>query len=65
MPSINCEINLILTWSVNCYIVAGTVANQVPKFAITNKKRYVTVAALSAQDNVKLLKQINSGFKED
>ena len=27
MCIINCDINLILTWSVNCYIVAGTVAN--------------------------------------
>ena len=27
MPLINCEINLILTWSTNCVIVSTTVAN--------------------------------------
>ena len=63
MPSINCEINLILTWSANCFIVAGTVANQVPTFAITDRKIYVPVVTLSTQDNVKRLQQLKSGFK--
>ena len=36
MPLINCEINLILTWSENCFIIAGAIANEVPKFAITD-----------------------------
>ena len=40
-----------------------TVVNQVPKFAITNIKRYVPVVNLSNQDNVKLLQQLKSGFK--
>ena len=38
---INREINFILTWSANCFIVFGIVANQVPTFAKTGKKPYV------------------------
>ena len=38
MPQINCEINCILTWPANCFILAGTVTNQVPTFAITDTK---------------------------
>ena len=34
MSLINCEINLILTWSANCFLVAGTVVDQVPTFTI-------------------------------
>ena len=38
MPQINCEINCILTWPANFFILAGTVTNQVPTFAITDTK---------------------------
>ena len=38
MPLINCEINHILPWSAKCFIVVGTVANQVLTFAITDTK---------------------------
>ena len=34
----NCEINLILTWSTNCFIIDYPVNNQVPTFAITDTK---------------------------
>ena len=34
----NCEINLILTWSTNCFIIDAPVNNQVPTFAITDTK---------------------------
>ena len=37
----NCEINLILSWSVNCVIVYTDVANQGAKSAITDTKLYV------------------------
>ena len=40
---INCEINLILTWSVNCVIYIAA-ANQVRAFPITDTKLYVPVA---------------------
>ena len=63
MSLINCEINLILTWSVNCLLVAGTVANQAPIFTVTDTKLHVPLVTLSTQDNAKLLQETNSGFK--
>ena len=38
MSLINCEINLILTWSTNCVIVSTNVANQNATFEITDTK---------------------------
>ena len=63
MPLVNCEINPHLKWSEICISVAGTVANQERKFEITDTKLYVSVVTLSTQDNVKLLKQLESGFE--
>ena len=62
MPLINCKINLILTWSENC-VIYNAAANQVTTLAIVDTKLYVLVIALSIDDNVKLLEQVNSGFK--
>ena len=63
MPLINCEINLILTWSKNCVIVSTNVANQNATFEVTDTELYVPVVTLSTQDNSKLLQQLKSGFK--
>ena len=63
MPLINCEVNLILTWSANCVIVSTNVANQGAIFTITETKLYVPVVILSTQDNAKILPQLKSGFK--
>ena len=63
MLLINCEINLILTWSSNCVIAYTNVANQGTTFAITETKFYVPVVTLSTQDNAKLLQQLKSCFK--
>ena len=63
MPLINCEINLILTWSGNCVIVSADVANQGATFTITETKTYVPVVILSTQGNAKLLQQLKAGFK--
>ena len=62
MPLINCEVNLILTWSKGCVI---TNSEGEAKFAITETKLYVPVVTLSTRDNAKLLKQsqLESGFK--
>ena len=60
MPLINCEINLILTWSDKCVLSNDTKATI---FAIIDTKLYVSVVTLSTQDNPKLLKQLRSGFK--
>ena len=63
MALINCEINLILTWSANCVIVSTDVANKDATFSITDTKLYVQVVTLVAQDNTKLLQELKSGFK--
>ena len=63
MPLINCEVNLILTWSADCVIIYTNVANQIPTFAITEANLYVPVVTLSTQDNANLLTQLKSGFK--
>ena len=47
----------MLIWSKNCFLVAGTTANQQLTFKITDTKLYITVLTLSNQDNVNLLKQ--------
>ena len=47
-----------------CFSVAGTLANQVPTFKINDTKLYVSFVTFSAQDNIKLLKQLESGFKK-
>ena len=60
MPLVNCEINLILTWSSTCVVANPTGAR---RFAITDTKLYVPVVTLSTQDNTKLLQQLKSGFK--
>ena len=63
MPLINCEVNLILTWSANCVILYSNIANLIPTFTVTETKLYVSVFTLSTQENVKLLPQLKSGFK--
>ena len=52
MPLINCEINLFLTWSANCFIITGTIDNQEPTFIITDTTLCVPVVTLPVQDNV-------------
>ena len=48
MPLINCEVNLVLTWSSTCVIPNSNVE-------ITDTKLYVPVVTLSTQENTKLL----------
>ena len=61
MPLINCEVNLILTWSKGRVITNSTGEG---KFAVTETKLYVPVVTLSTKDNEKLLQQLKSGFKK-
>ena len=51
-----------MKWSRNCIVVAGNANNQNPSFQITDTKLYVPVVTLSTQENIKLLKQLESGF---
>ena len=43
--------------------MVGTAENQKPTFTIAATKLYVPVVNLSTQDNVRLLKQLELGFK--
>ena len=60
MLLINCETNLILTWSDKCVLSNDTKAIT---FAITDTKLYVPVITLSTQDSTKLSQQLKPGFK--
>ena len=60
MSLINCEVNLILTWSSTCVITNSTGP---VRFALTHIRLYVPVVTLSTQENTKLLQQLKSGFK--
>ena len=60
MPLTNCKAELSLKWYENCILPsAGTAAT----FAITNAKLYVLVVTLKNEDNAKLSKLLNEGFK--
>ena len=59
MPLINCEVNLILTWSSSCVLIATSIPNQNATFAITD----VSVVTLSTEENTKFFQQLKSGFK--
>ena len=74
IPLINCEVELILTWSKNCVLVnmikrdaeGGNPAIIAPtelEFKITNTKLYVPVVTLSKENDTKLLEQLKRGFK--
>ena len=63
MPLINCEVNLILTWSSSCILISTVNPNQKARFAITDTKLYAPVVTLSTQENTKFLQQLKSGFK--
>ena len=60
MPIINCKVNLILTWSIDCVVTNSAGART---FAITETKRYAPSITLSTQDNAKLPQQLKPGFK--
>ena len=60
MPLINCEVNLIFTWSSTCVI---TNSNGAGTFAITDTKLYFPVVTLSIRENTKFFQQLKSGFK--
>ena len=61
MPLINCEVNLILTWSSTCVITTSTGEG---RFAITDTRLYVPVVTLLTQENIKLLQQLKSGLSK-
>ena len=78
MPLINCEINLILSWSENCVITSkatrdayldtdpavAAVNNPTnATFKISDAKLYVAVVTLPTEDDKRLSEKLKSGFK--
>ena len=57
MPSNNCEINLILTWSKNC-VISSSAVNQATTFAMADTKFHIPVVTSLNQGNAKLLQQL-------
>ena len=60
MLSIDCEINLIVTWPAN-HVISGV--DRVTTFAIADTKLHVLVVTFPSNDNAKLLQQLNSSFQ--
>ena len=60
MSLINCKAELSLTWSPN-FVLCNLVGSLT--FTITNAKLYVPIVTLSSEDNAKLSKLLNEGFK--
>ena len=60
MPLINCKVELSLTLYERCLL---TVANT-GTFKVTDAKLYVPIVTLSIEDNSKLSKLLNEGFKK-
>ena len=60
MPLINCKVELSLSWNPNC-VLSNLVGPST--FTITDAKLYVPIVTLSIEDNSKLTKLLNEGFK--
>ena len=76
IPLINCEMELILTWSQNCALADMTARaagnnNDPPaigaptglEFQITDTKLHIPVVTLSKENDKRILEQLKSGFK--
>ena len=63
IPLINYKVELSLKWIENCVLTTAVNASNAI-FEITDAKLYVPVVTLSAEDNVKLVKQLNEWFKK-
>ena len=58
MPLINCKVELSLKWYETCLLTTATTAT-----FKTTAKLYVPIVTLSVEDNSKLSKLLNEGFK--
>ena len=66
MPLMNCKVELSLKWIENCILTINPNANNninKATFTITDAKLYVPIVTLSIEDNSKLSKLLNEGFK--
>ena len=70
IPLINCEVELSLKWIENCVLTTAEIGANADAtgadsatLEVTDARLYVPVVTLSAEDNVKLVKKLNEGFK--
>ena len=70
IPLINCKIEHSLKWIENCVLTsaatgadANATGSDSETFKITDAKLYVPIVSLSVEDNVKLSKLLDEGFK--
>ena len=67
MSLINCKVELSLKWIGNCVLTTAKLDANADAtgatFKITDAKFYALVVTLSAEGNVKLVKQLDEGFK--
>ena len=61
-PLINCKVELSLKWIENCILTTAANASKTT-FKITDAKLYVPIVTLLIEDNSKLSKLLNEGFK--
>ena len=61
MPLINCKVEPILNWYTNCLTIIGN--GTAATFTITDTKLYVPIVTLKTEENAKLSKLLNEGFK--
>ena len=70
MPLINCKVELSLKLIENCVLTTAEIGANADAtggdwatIEVTSGKLYVSVVTLLVEDNVKLVKQLNEGFK--
>ena len=63
MPLINCDTDLILIKSTNCFFSRWHLGKSSANITVTDTKLYDTVVTLSTQDNAKVFEKLKSGFK--
>ena len=61
MPLINCKVELTLNWYTNCVTIIGN--GTAATFRITDTTLYVPIVTLRTEENTKLSKLLNQGFK--
>ena len=59
MALINCKVEISLKWIENCMLTTANTAT----FKITDAKIYIPIVTLKNEDNTKLSKLLNNGFK--
>ena len=61
MPLINCKVELTLNWYTNCVTIIGN--GTAATFTIPDTKLYIPIVTLKTEENAKLSKLLNDGFK--